>query len=150
MTTTATALKAQKKAFSKKFKSARTAAGMSQVRLSELTGISNSTLSNYEVAKTLPDAANMKKLAKALPALAATAPKAEKPVKAPVGVAALKPSLIEEAIVHPESAKAAFMRTLVEAAPEMKSSMQNIMAQAKRANISQPEAMSMLGVLLEK
>jgi transcriptional regulator with XRE-family HTH domain len=145
--TTDLTLKQQKKAFAKKFKAARTAAGMSQVKLAKLTGISNSTLSNYEVAKTLPDEANMKKLAKVLPALSTPAPKAGAKV---AGVASLKPSLIEEAIVHPESAKAAFMRTLVEAAPEMKSAMNTIMERAKKANISQPEAMSMLGVLLEQ
>jgi transcriptional regulator with XRE-family HTH domain len=145
--TTDTTLKQQKKTFAKKFKAARIAAGMSQVKLAKLTGISNSTLSNYEVAKTLPDGANMKKLAKVLPALAATTPK---PGAKVAGATALKPSIIEEAVVHPESAKAAFMRTLVEAAPEMKTAMNTIMERAKKANISQPEAMSMLGVLLEQ
>lgn len=141
-------LKAQKKAFAKKFKAARLAAGLSQVKLAKLTGISNSTLSNYEVGKTLPDPANMKKLVKALPAvLVGTGPRG---LAKTTGIAAIKPSLIEEAIVHPESAKAAFMRTLVEAAPEMKNAMRAIMDRASKANISQPEAMSMLGVLLEK
>lgn len=139
-------LKQQKKAFAKKFKAARVAANLSQVKLAKLTGISNSTLSNYEVAKTLPDAVNMKKLVKVLSALA-SAPEGKPAHRAAVQA---KASLIQDAAVSVESAKAAFMRTLITSAPEMKTRMDTIMEQAKKANISQPEAMSMLSVLLEK
>lgn len=139
-------LKQQKKTFAKKFKAARIAAGMSQVKLAKLTGISNSTLSNYEVAKTLPDTANMKKLVKVLHSLAAS-PEGKAVHRAEIKE---KASLIQDVVVHTESAKAAFMRTLMAAAPEMKSQMTTIMAQAKKANISQTEAFGMLGVLLEK
>lgn len=128
--------KEEKKAFAKAFMAARLGyndgKGISQIKLAKATGISNSTISNYEVGKTMPDEKNVKKLIKVLPELAALL-KGDKP-------SVKKTSLIEESRVSPDQARVAFMKTLVSASQGLK----ELEAQAERAGIPKAEARAML------
>jgi transcriptional regulator with XRE-family HTH domain len=120
--------KEQKKAFSKRFLEARIASGLSQIKLAKLTGISNSTISNYEVGKTMPDDKNLRKLAKHLPLLneQSAAPK--------------KASIIQTAKVSIEDAQTAYMRSLVTASQGVK----DLLSKAQQAGVSEQAAVSML------
>lgn len=140
MTTKSATRDQMKKSFSRKLMAARLSAGISQLRLAQMSGISNSTISNYEVGKTFPDDTNMKKIVKALPTLAG------KEAPGPSGAKA-KESVIEVAAVSTNDARLAFMRSLVRtaAAPDMK----HLFESAERAKISQKETFDMLSVLLD-
>ncbi len=122
--------KEQKKAFSKRFLEARLASGMSQLKLAKLTGISNSTISNYEVGKTMPDEKNLRKLAKHLPLL----------VEAKTVAPAKKSSLIQTAKVSSEDAQTAYMRSLVTASQGVK----DLLSKAEQAGVSEQAAVAML------
>lgn len=128
---------AMKKEFKRHFLAARIDAGISQIKLAKLTGISNSTISNYEVGKTFPDEKNLAKLLKHLPSLTAHV-KGQK--AAPTAKATTKPSVIETAKVSTEQARVAYMRTLVSTSQGMK----DLIAKADQAGVSKAEAAAML------
>lgn len=134
-----------KKDFKRYFLAARIDAGISQIKLAKLTGISNSTISNYEVGKTYPDEKNLAKIVKHLPALAAHL-KGSKETSTAKPIA--KASLIETAKVSPDQARVSYMSMLVKASQGLK----ELEAQAERAGIPKGEARAMLkelGVTLE-
>jgi transcriptional regulator with XRE-family HTH domain len=95
----------QKKEFSKKLMHVRMAAKpkISQTDLAKKTGISNSSISNYECGKTMPDAKNLAKLAKVLPALVTGN-----------GVTHKKPSIVQHARVSTPEAQAECIKALLQ------------------------------------
>jgi transcriptional regulator with XRE-family HTH domain len=128
---------AMKKEFKRHFLAARIDAGISQIKLAKMTGISNSTISNYEVGKTFPDEKNLAKLVKALPNLASHI-KGQK--VAPTTKAETKTSIIETSKVTSDQARVAFMRSLVSASQGLK----DLTAQAEKVGVSKDDTQAML------